>query len=282
VTARSDIDPHRLNVGEKRDRRRKRRDQPEPLPSQKADEPRTLARLKRMPASPGVMLEPVVGGWEYASPHSDKDLWEKQVAVAFGTRSTSLAVVFLRDLRKLCVKDWDDDRQQWKSNETELNAALAMVADIQPRNTQEAALAAQMVAVHWLQMRLTKQALNSGGMVMERDAALASKLARTYTMQLDALRGLRGGKRTARQSIKVSRESHHHQHIHVHRGASDSVGEPQATEGGTIYANGTGQPQERPALPSPSEVNGEVLPFPGHERAADLSAARVKGRRSEG
>lgn len=64
-----------------------------------------------------------------------------------------------------------------------------MVADAQPKTTAEAALVAQSVAVHLVTMRLAKQALNNGGMVMEREAALMGKLARTYTQQMEHCRG---------------------------------------------------------------------------------------------
>lgn len=211
-----DIDPANLNVDPARNRRRKKRDRPEPHQSVKAAEAKTLAKLKRMPASPGVMLEPTEQGWCITSPHRDLDLWEKQIAEAFGSRSSSVSKVFMRQLRKLAGQSWDEDHQRWKADETELNAALAMVADVQPRNTQEAALAAQMVAIHWMQMRLSVQALNNGGMIMERDASLAGKLARTYAIQLDTLRSIRGGKPTVRQSIKVTKTLRQEVHYHTH------------------------------------------------------------------
>lgn len=272
----SDIDPKRVNLEGTRKRGRKLRDRPEPLPSQKQGEVDALAKVKRMPVNPGVMLEPAEDGWLYTPPHNDTNLWELEVAASLGTRSHSVVNVFLRDLRKLSGTAWDADLQRWKADETELNAALSMVADIKPRSTQEAALAAQMVAIHWMQMRLSAQALNNGGMILDRDAALASKLARTYTMQLDTLQALRGRAKGTRQTIRVRRESHHHQHMHWHRGDGENDGRPQATDGWELRA---AKPAERPALPCPDEINGEVVPFPGDGQRSVSPSRRAKSRR---
>lgn len=221
----SDIDPAKVTVDSRRKRRRKLRNRPDPHPAAKAAEADTLATLERMPINPGVMLEAADDGegWNYTPVHSDGDLFEKQLAVALGSRSLAVITTFMSDLRRLCGTAWDADQQRWKADETELNAALGMVADWQPENTAQAALAAQMVAVHWMTMRLSSQALNNGAMVMERDAALAGKLARTYAQLCETMQTLKGQKRTAKQSITVKRDSHHHQHIHVHREGASPV-----------------------------------------------------------
>jgi hypothetical protein len=256
MSAPDDIDPGRLNVEPSHKRRRKRRDRPDPPASLKASEPAAKARANKRPLSPGVMLEPRPDGrdgWQITSPHNDLNLWELQIADAFGTRSFSAMRIFMRDLKRLARLDWDESAQTWKANERELNAALAMVADIQPRNTSEAALAAQMVAVHWMQMRLSAEALNRGGMILDKEAALAGKLARTYTMQLEAMRALRGGKKPTRQTIIVKKESNHHVHYHTHRGVGETSGqshEPPAAIAGQCQA-----------LPSP-DTRGEVVPLP--------------------
>lgn len=244
--AKSDIDPLREDVADRRAR---------PAPAvDNAEKAKRLTRVRRLPGNPGVMLEPEGGeGWRTTSPHADGDLWELQLAECFGTRSQSLLRVFLDNLKGLVPQDYDEEVGRWKANETELNAALAMVAGASPKSVHEAMLAAQMVAVHWMQMRVSAQALNGGGLVMPEDAALASKLARTFTMQIDALRGMKGGKRSVRQTITVKRESHIHRHIHVHRGAEEGDEQSQATRTRVL--------PKRATLPGPSEGNGEVVPF---------------------
>lgn len=268
--ARNDIDPQRevIDPAKAKRPRRRHRSKPDPVWSVEQDRQRALERMEGRAASPGVMLEPEgEGHFRITSPHSDLALWELQIGDAFGTRSQSVVRTFMRDLKRLCGMDWDD-KNGWKANETELNAALAMVADIRPENAIEAGLAAQMVAVHWMQMRLSQQALNRGGMVMERDAALASKMARTYVMQLEALRLQRGKSRTSRQTIKVKKETHQHVHYHDHR--TPAVGEigdqsdaPSAI--GQLRAEGNGgtcTTGERPALSGPLQVVGEAVPLP--------------------
>ena len=231
--------------------------------------------MDKRPLSPGVLLEPVDGGGHrMTSPHSDMHLWELQLADAFGTRSASVMLTFMGMLKLLIPDTGGQGLDHNKPDETELNAALAMAADIQPRNVAEAALAAQMVAVHWMQMRLAAQALNRGYSIHEREAALAGKLARTYVMQLQTLAQLRGGKKTARQSIKVSKETHHHQHIHVHRGDDEHHGQPQATGAPSVA--------KLAALPGP-DTKGRVVPISSRARQARVQDARgIKSGSTEG
>lgn len=264
----SDVDPRNLHVEPgKRRRRRKRRDLPDPPEHLKAGEAKSVAALRKMPGSPGILLEPRKDGqpgWVHTAPHSDWDLWDTQLHEAFGTRSRALVKFFLSELKRLCRSDFDHGVQQWKTNETDLNAVLALITDIRPRNAAETALAAQMVAVHLLTMNLARDAFNSGGMVMEKNAALMSKLARTYTMQLEQLRLMRGGKRpTIRQAITVKRESHYHQHqhLHDHRGGEKTEGQPHEARADAI--------EGRAALPSP-EPRGEVVRLPSRKRKTGL------------
>lgn len=260
----SDIDPAKATVDAKRTRKRKLRNRPDPHPAVKAGEAEALAALERMPVNPGVMLEPADDGeaWQYTPTHNDGDLFEKQLAVALGSRSSAVIRTFMSDLRKLCGSAWDADLQRWKADETELNAALGMVADWQPENTAQAALAAQLVAVHWLTMRLSAQALNNGGMIMEKDAALAGKLARTFAQLCETMQALKGNKSRASQSIKVTRESHHHQHIHVHREGGAPVSEDQSDakpiDGGELHSETAGRIADLREVPGENEA-GKVV-----------------------
>lgn len=252
MSASEDIAPGELNVAERK-RRRRRRAIAAPSAQLAAAKPRALKRALARPLSPGVMFEPKGQSYAITSPHSDLELWELQICDAFGTRSMSVMRTFMGQLKALVPDAWDESNGLWKPNETELNAALAMVADVQPRNVREAALAAQMVAVHWMQMRLSASALNRGGMVMDRDAALASKLARTFTMQLDTLERIRGRRRTAKQSIKVTKETHQHVHYHDHRGAGETDGQVHDADARTATPC--------PTMPG-AEPGGQVLRLP--------------------
>lgn len=255
-----DIDPKAVNVAERKPRKR-RRVAPEPSAQLLAGKEKARKRALSRPLSPGVMFEPKGQGYLITAPHSDLELWELQVADAFGTRSQSVMRTFLSQLKALVPTAWDETAGRWKPHETELNAALAMVADVKPRNVREAALASQMVAVHWMQMRLSAAALNNGGMVMEKDAALASKMARTFTMQLETFAAIRGRGRTVKQSIKVVKESHQHVHYHDNRGGKGNERQVHDSDGGP--------PAEITALPSP-EQGGQVVRLPRRQGQAGV------------
>ena len=79
----------------------------------------------------------------------------------------------------------------------------------------EAALAAQMVAVHMLTMKTAARVMGGYGADIHT-AALSAKLARTFALQWEALMRYRGKSRTTRQSIAVSHEKHIHNHHHQH------------------------------------------------------------------
>jgi hypothetical protein len=264
---REDIDPETefLAVGNRRKKPRSR-SKPEPPVQLKAREGAASARALRRPLSPGVLYEQEGEHFHPTAPHNDTGLWELQIFDAFGTRSRSVVMTFIEHLRRLVPEVWVEVAQVWKPDETQLNAALAMVADIQPRNVMEAALAAQMVAVHWMQMRLSAQACNRFGQTgAAHDAALAGKLARTFAMQLETLAKLRGKQKASRQTIRVRKELHQHVHYHDHRGDREIDGQPQEPRAAPIT--------QRASLPSPQSGGEAVLRASGR-RKADVPNAR--------
>lgn len=264
----TDVDPATLAIPPKR---RKRRARNKPAPDPELDDTAQEARFRAdaRPYPPGILLEDDGEGWRGTSPHSDLDRWTLQLADAFGTRSVAVIELFVRQLRALCGEVWDDITQSWKEDETELNAMVAMVNDVAPENTQEAALAAQMVAVHLLQMRVTKQAFNRGGHVFFKDAIAAGKLAKVYTEQLAALRRERGRDEVKQQHIHV------HRHEYTHTEGPENDGRPQGPRATTI--------EGRASLPCDREGNGKALPSPGNEGQEGMPQARRRGsRRQEG
>lgn len=249
------IDPGSVDVAKPKCRKRKLRNRPAPSPELIAWAQEAEERLFARPHPPGIMLEPAGFDEEHwTSPHADTDLWAIQLGEAFGTRSKGVITLFLRQLQALCSKDqWDEEAHQWRLDENEFSAALAMVNAIKPKNEMEAALAAQMVAIHLLQMKVAARAIRYE--YDTKTAAVSGKLARTFAIQLDALQRLRGRPTSSRQSIKVTKELH--QHVHYHRGATETGGQPQATP--------AGQSEELPALPSPNET-GKVVPIASRGR----------------
>lgn len=248
------------------------------------DAGKALERHKRRKRSPGVAVDVEKAGeasYVVSSPYSDSRAWEAMICEALGTRSASTARTFLYQLTELRSQNWhpsetEGERGEWCPDEDELNMILAMVAGIKPRNELEAAQAAQMVAVHLMTMKLAARVL-SAGCTVPQDVAIVGKLARTFSTQMDAL-GRAKGRKTTRQTIKVSHEKHIHQHQHVHLegGASQNGSQCHAAkETGTVETEG------RTALPCPNKGGG-VVPFPSREGKACVPNARRKGGGSEG
>jgi hypothetical protein len=257
------IDPAKLDAAAKPRRKRRNRNRPEPAAELRDWEDGARERADARPYPPGIMLEPAGFDDEHwTAPHSDSDLWTLQLADSFGTRSRAVIATFLSQLEALCGQShWDDEAKQWRLDENQFSAALAVVNSVKPPNEMEAALAAQMVAIHLLTMKVTARALKYD--YDTRTAAAAGKLARTFTLQLEALQSLRGRKRTARQSITVRKELH--QHVHYHRGEDGGDGQPHGPRASIV--------DQRTALPSP-EQGGQSLPLPGHEGQSAMPNAR--------
>lgn len=266
----SDIDLRRIDAAKPRKRPRKDRKKPDPPENLKAGRAAARAFADTLPLHPGVISEGrrnkrgASTSWLVGSPHNDESLWILQLVEALGTRSNALIGSFLEQLAALCPEVWDEDYQELKIDEGEWNAVLALVADHQPENSAQAALAAQMAATHLLTMRLSAQALNRGHMIYKDDAALASKLARTFAIQCEAMQALKGKSRTANQSIHVHKETH--QHVHHHGGGGDfgrqSHGPAESSR--TIEASEAVWSEEprRDALPSPSRAGERAVPVP--------------------
>jgi uncharacterized protein (DUF305 family) len=157
-----------------------------------------------------------------------------------------------------------------------LNAALAAVTGIAPRDEAEAMLAAQMVGVHWLAMDLLRKANDRA---MLNDAGnLAVKLLRTYTMQIEALKRYRSA---GEQRVVVQ-----HQHVNVtaDQAAVQVNGTPPALRGeGAVSkteerAHGPGESQavafeSEPTMRCPEPAR-DVVPVAGGEGAGSLQVSR--------
>lgn len=244
------VDPATLDVAAKPKRKRRARNRPQPSAELQDWAGGAEVRASARPHPPGIILE--AAGFDnehWTSPHSDPDLWALQLSDAFGTRSRAVVSTFMTQLAALCRQShWDDEARQWRLDENEYSAALAMVNSIKPKNEMEAALAAQMVAIHLLQMKVAARAIRYE--YDTKTVAVAGKLARTFTMQLESLQRLRGKRKTTRQSICVKKELH--QHVHYHRGDIETDGQPQATRAGQL--------EKLPTMPSPNE-GGKVVPL---------------------
>lgn len=247
-------DPGKVDAAARPKRKRRYRKRPEPADELRNWEAEAERRALERPYPPGVMLEPAGHDEEHwTSPHSDQSLWTLQLADAFGTRSQAVIATFMQQLEALCrPSHWDEEAKQWRLDENQFSGALAIVNSVKPANELEAALAAQMVAIHLLTMKVAARSLEYGDDT--RTAATAGKLARAFTDQLSALNGLRRSGRTAKQEITVRKELH--QHIHYHGGEGKIDGQP--------HERAETPTDERAALPS-SEPGGQALSLSGNE-----------------
>jgi hypothetical protein len=234
---------------------------PEPPDELREWETAADRRMCNRPYPPNIILEPDgAGGTHWTAPHADGSLWILQLCDAFGTRSQAIVTTFLRQLQGLTNgRLWDEKAQDWRVDEIELSAMLAIINSLKPRNEMEACLAAQMVAVHLMQMKLSAHALKNPHDA--RTAAVAGKLARTFTGQIDAMQGLKGKRRTVKQTITVRKETHQHVHYHDHRGAGEGERQSHAPDGSATA---------RISTVSGEDEDGRVVPFSRRSRKAGV------------
>ena len=185
-----------------------------------------IARHRKRPATPSLEITMNNGGWWFASPfnEADEDHWVALMFEAFATRSQATFITFMTQLSELCSTSWNETENAWHPSEQELIGAVQIVRATKPRNEAEACLAAQMVAIHFMQMKLSVQALKHS-YPDPRTCAIAGKLARTYATQLETMAKLKG--KGSRQRITVRKYSQHeHKHVHLHQGAGENGNQP--------------------------------------------------------
>ena len=139
--------------------------------------------------------------------HTDDKGHSYQLCGALGTTSNDFTSAGLLALANMAIKDGAPSVEG-------VNAALALVGAIAPENELEAALALQMAATHDLSLDLLRRAKYANTREGLRDYAnLATKLTRTFAVQLKALADWRrGGEQVVR-------------HIHVQSGGQAVVAE---------------------------------------------------------
>lgn len=227
------------------------------------------ARAKHFarPPAPGVVFEQEVDGrWQIGSPYGDREAWEVMICEAFGTRSHATMWTFLDQLRAL-VGDYHNG-SGWVPDEFAVTAAINIVKACQPENEIQAALAAQMVAVHFLTMKAAK-ASASLDIVDPRDISMVSKLARTYATQAETLGKLQGKVKTQHITVSYERHEHHHTHVHDERHVHLSGGGPG--NGGQGYG-------PAPVLPAGIVGDACCAPLSGPDASRDaLPEARDQG-----
>lgn len=232
-----------------------------------------IARHQKRPFMPPMRADKE---FAFESPYrtaKDQERWWALFFEALGTRQCAVVTMFFRQLESLVDRQWRADWEQWVADEEQMIAAFALIESLKPRNVAQAALAAQLFALHICTMKLARSAT----CYQHGDARTTATLARSIRAYGDGLMTMRklqgkGGQRSS-QTIKVEKHSHNHQHIHI-EGGSENGGQP--------YGRASRAIAELRSLPSPEPI-GFGVPRSGNEGKAGLPKPRGrKSRRSEG
>ena len=235
-----------------------------------------LARRAARTIAPRVKLEPLPGGGARIGPdHPMRALGVMAFEQVFGTVSADFAGLMLDGLAAAVTIDRDTIDEQT------LNGILGALHGINPGDEVEAMLAAQMVATHLAAMECLRRARAPGQTFEGRDMNLrhATKLTRTYTMQVDSLKRYRS---KGEQRVVVQ-----HQHVNV---TADQAA-VQVNGGGYPAPRGRGaasKPEERSHGPGESQAVAfepepplrcpeparDVVPVAGGEGAGSLQVSR--------
>jgi len=161
---------------------------------------------------------------------------------ALGTSSQETFAQFLAELESV-VRSRD---AKPGTNSQHLNAALAIMAALDPANELETALGLQMVAAHVVAMDLAARARHAESLLqLQTCGNLATKFQRTFAAQMEALAKLRSG---GKQQVEV-------RYVYVNGNAL--IGDVQATAGGRGDGGFSGQAH---APTQPGHFPGDVLP----------------------
>lgn len=138
----------------------------------------------------------------------------------FGTTHDEIANGLFRHCIKMLKADEVSD--EFPGNDERV-MMVAAIAEIKPRDGVERMLAVQMAATHVAMVRSGRWMANSDNLAqVQAHTTGFNKLARTYTLQIEALRKHRNG---GKQTVTV-------QHVNVEGGGKAIVGNVRTEKGG--------------------------------------------------
>ena len=152
--------------------------------------------------------------------------------------------------------------QGQQADEHGINFLLSIIKGIKPKNQLETILAAQMAAVHTATMTFARR-LAHVETIQQQDSAerALNKLARTFAMQMEALKRYRTG---GEQKVTV-------QHVSVNEGGQAIVGSVNQAAGGTA--------PEKPATTTPALTDKRQQAMPNYRDKGDNGAAAAQEKR---
>ena len=187
--------------------------------------------------SPGAPLRGVTVVDGVMKVDADRDLYVAGMRAAMGSISEPFQNMIMGQIVQVLPKREDGNYT------ADLNAVLAMLQGIAPANELEAMLGAQMVATHLLALETGRRTRFAEQLSQyQAHGNIATKFARTFTAQIEALAKLRRG---GEQVIR---------HIYVGEGGQAVFAKTiNQGAGGNLendaQAYGTREFAERPALP---------------------------------
>jgi hypothetical protein len=159
--------------------------------------------------------------------NKETDAWEtiakdSEDKFYMGTYDGDLTLGILNQILNICFKG----EQSSESKAISMNASMASLLEIDPQDSTELMLGAQMVTAHNVAMEMARRALMVDGQtdeVVNFNVNRMTKLMRTYTAQVEALNKYRN---KGKQKITVK-----HQHVNVNDGGQAVIGDINQGEG---------------------------------------------------
>jgi hypothetical protein len=229
----------------------KQKQEYEPTELEKTALDRYRAQKAAAPAAPRMKVindkkEPII-----APDHPDRPLAYAPLMEAMGT----VSVDFVNGLLKQLANAGSHGRQ---IDDDALNFMLSVVEGIKPKDQLETMLAAQMAAIHTATMTFARRLAHVETIAQQDSAERAlNKLARTYAMQMEALKRYRTG---GEQKVTVH-------HVSVNDGGQAIVGNVNQAPSGTAL--------EKPITTTPALADARQQAMPIIETPAQVVPLRT-------
>jgi hypothetical protein len=216
----------------------------EPTPEERAALVAHLARMEQKPPAPRIKLTQKGENFHTSTDHPMPLFGRALVMQALGMADADFFDGLLAQLVNASAQDK-------KPDERGLNFMLAAIKAIQPKDEAECMLAAQMAAVHMATMTFARRVNNVDNIPQQDSAERAfNKLARTFSVQMEALKRYRTG---GEQKVTV-------QHVTVNEGGQAIVGTvSQEAGGGGCDKRSEEQPHTSPAGLAYDAPHGAVV-----------------------
>jgi hypothetical protein len=191
-----------------------------PTPEEFAAVETLSSRRRARPPAPSLKITRSDKGVSVDLDHPDKDTGWLMLVNALGSTGYEFADGLISQLMNVGTKGQDCDGKG-------PNFMLSIIRGVNPQDEVESMLAAQMAAVHMATMAVARR-LNHVDNLPQQDSAsnAFNKLARTFAVQLEALKRYRTG---GEQRVTV-------QHVTVNEGGQAIVGAVTPGAGGVGHA----------------------------------------------